>query len=79
MGTLAWIVAFGSLFSLFYAGSARRAMLWLGLLLVCLAMILSDPIQPAALAGLVNNLIGAAVCAMPFWWAFKKWRRERAR
>lgn len=77
MNTLGWIVACGIFVALFYGGSFRRAFAYLGLMLVCTAMILANPIEPPGAALAVNNLMGAAVCALPFWWAFKKWQRER--
>lgn len=78
METFGWIVACGIFVALFYGGSFRRACAFLGVLCVSTAMILANPIYPPALALAVNNLIGAAACALPFWWAFRKWRRERA-
>ena len=79
MQTFGWVVACGIFVALFYGGSFRRAFAFVGLLCVSLAMMLANPIDPPSVAVFVNNLMGAAVCALPFWWAFKKWRREHAR
>lgn len=74
---LAWLAACGIFVALFYGGSFRRVFAYLGVLCVSTAMILANPIEPRAAALAVNNVIGATVCALPFWWAWKKWQRGR--